>query len=31
MTNGNDPDKIVFYAMMATIGFIAYLVFTGAV
>jgi hypothetical protein len=31
MTNGNDPDKIVFYALIASTLAIVYLVFTGAV
>jgi len=31
MTNGNDPDRIVFYALIASTLAIAYLVFTGAV
>lgn len=31
MTNGNDPDKIVFYALIAGVCAVAYLVFTGAV
>jgi len=31
MTNGNDPDKIVFYALIAGVCAVAYLVFTGAI
>ena len=31
MTNKNDPDKIVFYALIASTLAIAYLTFIGAV
>jgi hypothetical protein len=31
MTNGKDPDRIVFYALIASTLAIAYLVFIGAV
>jgi hypothetical protein len=31
MTNGKDPDRIVFYALIASTLAIAYLVATGAV
>jgi hypothetical protein len=31
MTNGTDPDKIVFYALIASVCAVAYLVATGAV
>jgi hypothetical protein len=31
MTNKNDPDKIVFYALIATSLAVAYLTFIGAV
>jgi len=30
MTNGNDPDKIVFYALIAGVCAVAYLTFIGA-
>ena len=31
MTNGNDPDKIVFYALIASALAVAYLIFIRAV
>jgi len=31
MTNNNDPDRIVFYALIASVFAIAYLTFIGAV